>query len=150
MNLRYGPNVVSIKCVFLKVSSQFFVVFIIFSTADNCFGLLVLISTLREILRDLALFHVTRYILVHGYTHFLWSGIVQIWCRDSLQGSKGVLFEKFLNFNIFCQTSLDLELFWPHITLCEFWYMIQHTSTFLMTLILGIYLLYKVLQWCCF
>jgi len=35
-------------CLFLKVSSQFIVVLIIFSTADNCFGLLVLISTVRE------------------------------------------------------------------------------------------------------
>ena len=34
--------------LYLKVSSQFTVVFIIFSTADNCFGLLVLISTVRK------------------------------------------------------------------------------------------------------
>ena len=35
-------------CLFLKVSSQFIVVLIIFSTADNCFGLLVHISTERK------------------------------------------------------------------------------------------------------
>jgi len=35
-------------CLFLKVSSKFIVDFIIFSTADNCFVLLVLISTVRK------------------------------------------------------------------------------------------------------
>ena len=35
-------------CLFFKLSSSFIVVFIIFSTADNCFRLLVLISTVRE------------------------------------------------------------------------------------------------------
>ena len=43
----------------LKVSSQFLVVFIVFSTADNCFGLLVLISTVRGTKTSLKNYRIT-------------------------------------------------------------------------------------------
>ena len=33
------------------------------------------------------------------------------------------------------KTCLNLRIFLPHLTLCEFWYTIQHTSTFQMALI---------------
>ena len=46
--LKFGQRGQVVTFLFLKVSIQFTVVFIIFSTADNCFEFLVLISTERE------------------------------------------------------------------------------------------------------
>ena len=47
--IRSDPMLIHIErpfdSLFLSVSSQFIVVSIFFSTADNCFGLLILIST---------------------------------------------------------------------------------------------------------
>ena len=44
----HGIKYILVGWLFLEDLTQFIVVFIIFSTADNCFGLLVLTSTVRE------------------------------------------------------------------------------------------------------